>query len=561
MTMDKAYDLESVKLPSLTGGQLKFFAGALENSATRGLLLPSLLKSGGFDKFRKMAPDEPPTFLPLAFTAKAAKEGPDIQALNKIAGSKATGIPYRRAQDYAEAYRSGKTTPVEVAKRILAAIKESDKGDPPLRAFIAVNEKDVMAQAEASAKRWKSGKQISVLDGVPIAVKDEVDQVPYPTTVGTSFMGSAPAKEDSTVVARLRAAGALLIGKANMHEIGVSVNGLNVHYGHVRNPHDLKHDTGGSSSGPAAAVAAGFCPVSIGADGGGSIRVPSAHCGIVGLKPTFGRISEFGAAPLCWSVAHLGPIGASVEDIALAYAAIAGPDSKDPNSQHQPAVILDGWNKPDLSGLTLGIYRPWFNHASASVVAACEAMLSKLAKAGAKIKEITIPGLDHMRMAHVVTILAEMVTSMDNFPQNRGDFAASVRINLVLGRAFTAEDYVKAQRLRTRAMTTFSRVLKDVDAIITPATAMTAPLIPGAAEPIDWSDLSSTTEVMRFAFPGNLAGLPAISFPAGYDEKGLPVGMQVMGRHWEEHVLLRIAYSAEQVMERRKPALCFKILE
>ncbi|MBM3167569.1 MAG: amidase, partial [Chloroflexi bacterium] len=224
-------------------------------------------------------------------------------------------------------------------------------------------------------------------------------------------------------------------------------------------------------------------------------------------------------------------------------------------------VTLNGWNKADLSGLTLGIYRPWFNHASASVVATCQAMVDKLVKAGAKIKEITIPGLDAMRMAHVVTILAEMVTSMDNFPQNRGDFAASVRINLVLGRAFTAEDYVKAQRLRTRAIATFNQALKGVDAIITPAAAMTAPLIPGTAEPIDWSDLSSTTEVMRFAFSGNLAGLPAISFPAGYDEKGLPIGMQAMGQHWEEHVLLRIAYAAEQVMERKKPVLHFKILK
>ncbi|MBM3154977.1 MAG: amidase [Chloroflexi bacterium] len=561
MTTDKAYDLESVKLPSLTGGQLKFFAGALENSAMRGILLPSLLKSGGFDEFRKMAPDEPPTFLPLAFTAKAAKEAPDIQALNNIAGTKAKGFPYQTAKDYAEAYRTGKTTPVEVARKILDAIKESDRSTPPLRAFIAINEKNVIEQAEASARRWKSGKPISPLDGVPVAVKDEVDMVPYPTTVGTNFLGKTPAKEDSTVVARIRAAGALLIGKANMHEIGINPNGLNVHYGHVRNPHDLKHDSGGSSSGPAAAVAAGLCPVSIGADGGGSIRIPSAHCGIVGLKPTFGRVSELGAAPLCWSVAHLGPIGASVEDIALAYAAIAGPDSKDPNSQHQPAVGLDGWNKADLRDLTLGIYHPWFNHTSASVIAACQAMLDKLAKAGARIKEITIPGLDAMRMAHVVTILAEMVTSMDNFPQNRGDFAASVRINLVLGRAFTGEDYVKAQRLRTRAIATFNQVLKDVDAIITPATAMTAPLIPGTVEPIDWSDLSSTTEVMRFAFPGNLTGLPAISFPSGYDEKGLPIGMQAMGRHWEEHLLLRIAYAAEQVMERKKPAMHFKILE
>jgi len=163
-------------------------------------------------------------------------------------------------------------------------------------------------------------------------------------------------------------------------------------------------------------------------------------------------------------------------------------------------------------------------------------------------------------MAHAVTILSEMAMSMDNYPQNRGDFAASVRINLMLGRTFTARDYTKAQCLRTRALATFKQVFEDVDAIITPATAMTAPLIPGTVEPIDWSDLTSTTEMMRFVFPGNLAGLPVISFPAGYDEKGLPIGMQAMGRHWEEHVLLRIAYAAERVMARRKPALCFKIL-
>lgn len=560
--METGYDLESVKIAKLSGGMLKFFAGAVENSATRPLLLPSLLKSGGFDKFRRLAVDEPPTFLPLAFTRKATapKTGTDIKALDKIVGDKAEGMPYRTARDYAAAYHSKKTTPVEVAQKILDAIKESDKGNLPLRAFVDIMEHEVLKQAEASAKRWKSGQQHSVFDGVPVAVKDEIDQLPYPTTVGTSFLGSEPT-EDATVVARLRAAGALLIGKANMHEIGINPNGLNVHYGHVRNPHDLKHDSGGSSSGPAAAVAAGLCPVAIGADGGGSIRVPAAHCGLMGLKPTFGRLSEFGAAPLCWSVAHLGPIGASVEDIALAYAAMAGPDSRDPNSQHQPAVILDGWNNADLSGLKLGIYHPWFNHASASVVSACHTMLDKLAKAGAHIKEVTIPELDAMRMAHVVTILSEMATSMDNYPHNHGDFAASVRINLMLGRTFTARDYVKAQCLRTRALATFDQVFEDVDAIITPATAMTAPLIPGSVEPIDWSDLTSTTEMMRFVFPGNLAGLPAISFPAGYDEKGLPIGMQAMGRHWEEHVLLRIAYSAERVMERRKPALCFEILE
>ena len=147
----------------------------------------------------------------------------------------------------------------------------------------------------AATARIRAGSPLSIFDGVPVAIKDEVDQTPYPTTVGTTFLGRAPAAQDATAVARLRAAGALLIGKANMHEIGINPNGCNAHYGPARNPYDPTRDSGGSSSGPAVAVAAGLCPVSLGADGGGSIRIPASLCGLVGLKPTFGRVSEFGA--------------------------------------------------------------------------------------------------------------------------------------------------------------------------------------------------------------------------------------------------------------------------
>jgi Asp-tRNA(Asn)/Glu-tRNA(Gln) amidotransferase A subunit family amidase len=394
-----------------------------------------------------------------------------------------------------------------------------------------------------------------------VAVKDEVDQAPYPTHVGTTFLGKAPAKQDSTVVARLRKAGALLVGKANMHEIGINPNGSNAHYGHARNPYDLQRDTGGSSSGPAAAVAAGLAPVAIGADGGGSIRIPSSLCGLVGLMSTFGRVSEFGAAPLCWSVGHLGPIGVSVEDVALVYAAIAGPDPLDPNTLHQPPVRMERWNDPDLSGLKLGLYKEWFDHSTPGVRQVCYAALEKLARAGAEIVEIEVAELDEMRIAHVVSILGEMAASMANYPQNAKDFGASVRLTLTLGKVFTSMDYMIAQRMRTRAMHIFSHVLTDVDAIITPATAMTAPLIPQAGVPGGWSDLSADTEMMRYVFPGNLVGLPAISFPAGYDEQGLPVGMQAMGRPWQEQVLLRIATAAEGVVQRCLPGKYYKILE
>ena len=556
------YDLKSVKLPRFAGGQLSMIASALDVGILRALLLPSMLKSGGIEDFRALAPEEPPTVFPISFVSKKAEpeDGPDLKALNKIEGNGAGAMPCRTIRDYSKTYHDGKTTPEDVARRALDAIKKADEGDLKLRPFIAVNEGDVIQQAKASAERWKDKKPLSVLDGVPMAVKDEVDMVPYRTTVGTNFLGKGPARQDATAVARLRAAGALLLGKANMHEIGISTDGLNVNFGSTRNPYNPKHDTGGSSSGSATAVSAGICPVAVGADGGGSIRVPSALCGVVGLKPTFGRVSEFGAAPLCWSVAHLGPIAATVEDAAIGYACMAGPDIKDPNSLHQPAMTLEGWNKADLKGVKLGIYKPWFEHAAPEIVKACNALLEKLVAAGAQVKEIVIPGLDTMRVAHVISILGEMAGSMNNYPGHRKDFGAEVRVSLALGREFDAGDYIKAQRIRTRVIDMFRDIYKDVDAIITPATGITAPEVSIEDGDGGYSDLSSTTELMRYMFPGNLAGLPAISFPAGYDAIGLPIGMQAMGRWWEENLLLRIAYNAEKLMERRKPVAYFDLL-
>ena len=554
------YDLESVKLPKLMGTGLRLFANALENGASRALLLGNLLQSGGITKLRVMRVDEPPTVKPIKFVDDKAVSHPAF-ALSAITPPTSADTPFATIQDYAAAYRDGTTTPVAVAEKILTAVAASEEGETPLRAFIAQDRDDIMAQAWAATQRIQTGGPVSIFDGVPVAIKDEVDQVPYPTTVGTAFWGHSPATEDATVVARLRAAGALLIGKANMYEIGINPEGFNLHYGMVRNPYNLAHDPGGSSSGPAAATAAGFCPVSIGADGGGSIRIPAAHCGLVGLKATYGRISEYGAAPLTWSMGHLGPIGATVADVALTYAAIAGPDDHDDVTQHQPPVTLDGWDNADLSGLRLGVYREWFNHATPDIVAACNATLDKLVQAGATIHEIEIPGLDAIRIAHAVTILAEMAASMDNIKANPKDFSAPTRVSLVLGRAFTARDYVQAQRIRTRALATFDRVFETVDLIMTPTTAVTSPKIPDGGLAAGWSNLSVVTELMRYAVQGNLLGLPAISFPVGYDSHGLPIGMQAMGRHWEVHLLLRVAFAAEQVVERKRPLLHYRILE
>jgi Asp-tRNA(Asn)/Glu-tRNA(Gln) amidotransferase A subunit family amidase len=549
------YELQSLKLPRLTGLALKVFTAAVENRLTRGLLIGSLLENGGIPKLRRIPLDETPTFYPLV-----APSGDGFPEVTFEPGPQPKGFPYRTAHDYAEAYRQGTLTPLDVAKRVLDAIAASDQGELPLRAFMPVNHEDVLAQAQSATERIAAGHSLGPLDGVPVAVKDEVDMCPYPTTVGTTFLGSFPAMQDSSVVTRLRKAGALLVGKTNMHEIGINPNGLNAHYGTVRNPFDPTCDTGGSSSGSGAAVAAGLVPMAIGADGGGSIRIPAALCGIVGLKPTFGRVSEFGAAPLDWSVAHLGPLAASVEDAALMYSVVAGPDPRDPNSMVQPPVTLSGWNQTDLHGVRLGIYPQWFEHVNGEVLQVCRGMVEQFKATGAEVHEVVIPGLDEIRIAQAITILSEMAMAMSKYRAQRPQMGAAVRLSLVLGEEMTSSDYLHAQQVRTRAMETFRQVFKQVDAILTPATALAAqPILPGGV-PDGWSDLGTDTEMMRFVFPSNLTGNPAISFPSGYDGRGLPVGMQAIGRHWEEHLLLRLAYTAEQSVSRRKPGRFYSIL-
>lgn len=556
------YDLESVKLPYLAGLPLRLFVSLLE-SPLRGAVIPRLFRDAGIEALRHARIDRPPTLYPVWPTASPAAAAERLQpgALPDPPARPGPGFRFPTVHDYARAYRQGDTTPEEVAHKVLQAIEDSDAGDPPLRAFIAVDREDVLRQAREATRRLQEGNPLSVFDGVPVAVKDEVDMVPFPTTVGTSFLGTAPAREDATVVARMRAAGALLIGKANMHEIGIGVTGFNLRHGTARNPYDVDHYTGGSSSGPAAAVAAGLCPVAIGADGGGSIRIPSSFCGVVGLKATFGRVSEFGAFPLGWSLAHLGPLATTATDAALAYAVIAGPDARDPMSLHQPAPVLPGRDEGDLTDLTLGVFNPWFRHADAETVAACEALLQGLQDRGARVQEIAIPGLEVARVAHLVTIGAEMNQALDRYyARYHREYGLETRANLALLRQFTSRDYIQAQRVRTQLMADLARVLEQVDAIVTPATGMPAPAIPPTALPGGDSDLTTLTEIMRFAPPANLAGLPAISFPAGYTAAGLPIGMQAMGRPWQEHTLLRLSLAAEALVQRREPQRFYRML-
>jgi Asp-tRNA(Asn)/Glu-tRNA(Gln) amidotransferase A subunit family amidase len=302
-------------------------------------------------------------------------------------------------------------------------------------------------------------------------------------------------------------------------------------------------------------------PVAIGADGGGSIRIPASFCGLVGLKATHGRISEYGAFPMDWSIAHIGPLAGSAADAALTYALIAGPDPNDPISLHQPLPSLKGWDNLHLKGLKLGVYWDWFRHADSEVVAACEAILKEYEKMGCEIVETVIPDLEANRIAHSVTILSEMAQAMNTtYDKHHKQHALDVRINLALARRLSATDYVTAQRIRTRMINHFNNAFRQVDMILTPATGIPAPKIKKGALPDGESDLSTTIEIMRFVTAANMTGLPAISFPVGYTQKGLPIGLQVIGKAWDEANLLRMALATEQVVERKAPQVYYNLL-
>jgi Asp-tRNA(Asn)/Glu-tRNA(Gln) amidotransferase A subunit family amidase len=529
------YDLKDAKVPALKGAPLSMLASVLE-SPLRGPILKKLLADAGVMAARAVSVEEEP--LPNPATPLVAGSA----SLAALPAGERREMPLPRVRDFVSRYQDGSLSPEAVAEHVL----EGQQKLASLKAFIAVDAADVRERAKESAARWRKGAPLSVLDGVPIAIKDEIDCLPYPTTGGTSFMKKA--EKDSVVAERLKKHGALIIGKANMHEIGINPTGFNAHHGQARNPHDPARDTGGSSSGSAAAVASGLCPSAIGADGGGSVRLPASLCGLVGLKPTFGRVSENGAVPLCWSVAHIGPLSTSVEDAALTYAAIADSPS------------LEGAFAQDLKGVRLGVYAEWNEHCAPEIAAATKAMLDVFTAAGATVHPIEVPELELERVAHNITIISEMAAAMRDHAQSPKAHGAGVRLTLAAANALSSADYVWAQRVRRRRMAVWREIYSRVDVVITPGTAAVAPLLPDPMPSAGWSDLSTSIKLMRYIIAGNFCGFPAISFPSGYDASGLPLSVQAMGRAWEEHLLLRVAHVAELAVQRRRPKVFFEVI-
>lgn len=532
--MDTPYDLKDLALPLTEGPVLALLDALTSTGATRSAVMPLLHANAGIAEFRKRYWDQSP--FPSSFDVPRPQDGPRPGSSEAALAEANAGLT--------EGYRTGASTPLDVAARVLGAL---EKDRETLRAFVFWDRQDLEAQARQSAARWAQGRPLGPLDGVPVAVKDELDQVGFPTKVGTSFLGTQAADRDAETVARLRAAGALLVGKTTMHEIGIGVTGQNIHHGTPRNPLDPSRHTGGSSAGSGAAVGSGLVPLALGADGGGSIRLPAAFCGVVGLKATFGRISEAGAAPLCWSVAHVGPLGASVAATALGYSVIAGPDPRDPGTLGQPPVVLPDLAGASLKGRVLGIDEAWFTHADPEVVRICRQRVDTMVARGATVVLLALRDLEAYRVAHGITIIAEMALAMEpHWKDHRKDFSPEVRINLELARSLTASDLLKARQVRNAALDQFQEVLRRVDCIVTPAAAVLPPVRrPSADRRGNW-DVTTLTKIMRYVTPANLTGLPALVFPAGRPPSGLSVGLQLIGRAWDEAGLLETAEAASR---------------
>ncbi|EXC28052.1 Fatty acid amide hydrolase [Morus notabilis] len=410
------------------------------------------------------------------------------------------------------------------------------------------------------------GVPISSLDGVLIAIKDEIDCKPYPTTGGTKWLHKQrPCKDDACCVKRLRSCGAILVGKTNMHELGAGTSGINPHYGATRNPYDRNKISGGSSSGSAAVVAAGLCPVALGVDGGGSVRMPAALCGVVGFKPTFGRVPHSGVLPLNWTVGMVGILADTVEDAFIVYAAISG-ELPSHQSTIMPRVHFPLLNSPPpISNIKLAKYDEWFNDCSDDIRICCSDVVKKLEKhCGWKTIGVTIPEIEVMRLAHYLTIGSECTTALSTHLEKL-DFAElgwDARVALAVYGSFSSKEYIKAQKIRNRQIQFHEKIFAQADVIVAPTTGVTAYPIFDDALRTGELDYINGAALVRYSISGNFLGYPAVTIPVGYDKLGLPIGLQFIGRPWSEATLIHMAFATQAICisNYRRPEVFYDLL-
>lgn len=434
--------------------------------------------------------------------------------------------------------RAGAASPVELTRRALERIAE---GDGRLNAFQLVLAEQALAEAQRAEAEIRAGAYRGPLHGVPVAAKDLLDIAGQPTAAGSKIRAGVIAAEDATAVARLRAAGAVVLGKTRMSEFAYSPGSNNAHYGPTCNPFDITRDTGGSSSGSAAAVAAGLAYAALGTDTGCSIRIPAAFCGLVGLKPTWGRTSLAGGVTLSWSLDHLGPLARSVADAAALLEVLAGPDPRDGRTLRPAPPFRADRVAGEVRGLRVGLLRDDGSGrptAGEEQLAAARRAAEALAAAGADLVELDVPELDRLRV--VGGAILAMEAAAFHLPWLRArldDYGEFMRQRVLAAFAYEAGAFVRAQQGRAELRRSIGARLREIDILVTP-------IHPG---PVPALGVPATNGL---AIPFNCLGWPALTLPAGLGADGLPLSAQLAAHPWREATLLRAGHAVEAALGR-----------
>lgn len=456
--------------------------------------------------------------------------------------------------EIAAAVQAGRRTARGVVDEALAKAGQCQQ---PWRTFITLVPDLARRQAERVDALVSQGRPLP-LAGVPFAVKDLIDVEGVRTTCGSRVFADRVAAGTATVVEKLLDAGAVPLGKANMHEFAFGFTGENPAFGDCKNPWDPARISGGSSSGSALAVALGICPLALGSDTGGSVRLPAALCGLVGLKPTYGRVSRAGVAPLAWSMDHVGPLTRTAREAAMVLEVLAGHDAADETSSRRPVPQYTAELEKPLRGLKVGLPRKgFFQSLEPDVAQAVTAAAAELESLGVEPVDITLPYLDEVLGAHRAIIFSEAASYHQRLLEDRAElYTEQVRLQLQAGLFLPAVDYLQGQRVRRLVRKAWAETFASVDCLLTPASQAVATRFGSQTVDLPGGPTPLLHAYLGLLLPFNLSGHPAVAVPCGFSSEGLPIGMQLVGRPFDEATVLRVAHQYQQRADwhRRLPS-------
>ncbi len=532
--------------PRMSGGLLRSVVAATSAEPVRRALAAFMRKELGIEAALAL-PASRRARMPLSCAVVAGRAPREVASAELGEPAAPTAIPSAAA--WHARYAAGDADPVTVTERALAEARRLAAARPTMSCMSVIDDAGAVRDAEASAARWKKGAPLGPLDGVVVPVKEEVDLEGIGFRLGTQFVEPNDAAVDATSVARLRAAGAILLGHTIMTEMGMSPLGGNVQRPMPRNAHAIDRLAGGSSTGSAVAVASGLCPVALGSDGGGSVRIPSSFNGLFGIKPTFGRISRHGDG-FDGTMDHLGPLGASTRDLAIFLEVAGGEDPLDPLTHGSPAIApgsLVAALGRGVRGLRVGVLGDEIAVADAAVQDACREALAQLERDGAVLVDVSLPLAEHAPGIGYLTIGLETYASLlgprrDAFDRMGPDLQLLMRLLSTFG----SGDYLDAQSLRGALRAECAAALLDVDVLAMPTTVSVAPEVTALDLEAGFADTPALHAACRFAFVGNLTGLPCGTAPVGSGEAGLPVGLQIVGDAFDEASVLAVLAHLER---------------